>query len=194
MAELVILVIALIGGWHSRMCGGAPPKLPWGIDQWIYALPYLVITLPTGLLGSAASYVSAIAGKRTGHGNGHDAGTAERGSDEQLEFLIKWLHGRIPEYWYDMLLLAVVGFAVTLVPGVCLSFHHPFAGLALALSGLTKAPAYMIGWTIYPRGSGRGLRHLDHATAVGEFFTGFFGWGSVAVIAYEFKLVEVFTW
>lgn len=51
----MVLLVALVGGWISRMCGGGKPKLPWGLDQWIYALPYgacLALFAPTSAIVS----------------------------------------------------------------------------------------------------------------------------------------------
>jgi len=183
LTVLGILMFALLGGFVSRMCGGMPPKLPWGLDQHIYAAPYAFVVWPVSWIASVASYVGAFLGKRTGHGNGIDAGHVPHPSDdEKLEFLIKWLHGRIPEYWYDILLLSITGFAVTLVAGVCLLFVNPLAGTVIALSGLTKGFAYMVGWFVYPNGSSKNAyKELNEATEIGEFLTGFFGYGILAI-------------
>lgn len=203
LTALVIFLFALIGGWLSRMCGGGPPRLPFGLDQWLYAIPYALIGLPVLAplaLGAAGAvqgknirrYVGAILlfpfagaflGKRTGHGNGLDLGRAERGEDEVLEFIIKPLHGKIPEYWYDVLLMCVTGICVTLVAGIVVAVVNPLAGAILALSGLMKGPAYMIGYAIYPTGIGKGIPHLNEASAIGEFLTGFFGYGILALVA-----------
>lgn len=198
----LLFAFALAGGWLSRMCGGGPPKLPYGLDQWLYSLPYLLICLPAvaviaALLGATKEsrkryyplvllpYGGAVVGKRTGHGGGIDAGTSEVvRDDEKLEAIIKPLHGKISEYWYDILLLAVTGIATTLVAGIMLAFLNVWAGMAVALSGLTKGPAYMIGWAIYPNGSGKGIPHLNEATAIGEFLTGFFAYLILGVAAY----------
>lgn len=192
-----LVIFAVVGGWLSRMCGGAPPKLPYGLDQWFYALPYLLAGVPAGLaiatvLGvkkenrkyfttlALLPYTAAFLGKRTGHGGGIDLGTSGKvREDEKLEFIVKPLHGKIPEYWYDVLLLSVTGLAVTILGGTGIMCIDPEAGIVVALSGLLKGPAYMIGRAIYPRGSGRGIPHLNEATAIGEFLTGFFGWGAI---------------
>lgn len=200
---IFILLFALAGGWLSRMAGGGPPKLPWGLDQWLYGLPYALIALPVtapfaafmGLKEKNSKvalcilllpYIGAVAGKRTGHGGGIDVGTwtADR-EDEKLEFIIKPLHGKIPEYWYDALLLGVTGIACTLIASVMVMFVDVWGGLALMLSGSTKAPAYMIGWWIYPTGGGKGIPHLNEATAIGEFLTGFFAYAILGCVAYR---------
>ncbi|PZQ44866.1 MAG: hypothetical protein DI551_09195 [Micavibrio aeruginosavorus] len=206
-----VLTFALLGGWLSRMCGGGPPKLPWGLDQWIYALPYMLISIPATAsmiiilynadkaskgkyafvikppaMIAVAPFVGAFLGKRTGHGGGMDLGTnaKEPGhgrEPEALEFFILSIHGKIPQYWYDALLLAITGFAVTLLTGVVICFVDVPAGLLIAFSGLLKAPAYMIGRKIYPEGNGKGIPYLNEATAIGEYLTGFFGWGALAL-------------
>lgn len=139
------------------MCGGGWPKLPAGLDQWLYALPYGLLCLPLGPWAILA-YAGAFLGKRTGHGNFMDLGRwTKPAKPERLEFLIDHLKVRLPAFWYDAAGLALTGIAVTIIPGIILAFHHPAAGAILALSGATKAPAYMIG-----RGS----------TERGEFMTG----------------------
>ncbi len=205
---MIILIIfclafALGGGWLSRMSGGGPPKLPWGLDQWLYATPYMLIGLPAlGAIAAAMelnskskkyihavlplAYFGAFIGKRTGHGGGLDMGTSEKepgaGRDpEKLEYLILWLHDKMPRYWYDALIMAITGIAVTLPAGIVVGFLNPWAGAFLAVSGLSKAPAYMIGWAIYPDGTGRGIPHLNEATAIAEFLTGFFGYAALAI-------------
>ncbi len=210
MTILAHIVFSLMGGWLSRMCGGAPPKLPWGLDQWFYAMPYMLIGLPAlGAIAAAmelnsrtrkyayailpVTYFSAVTGKRTGHGGGLDMGNSDKepgdGRDpEKLEYLILWLHDKMPRYWYDALLMAITGVAVTIPAGIVVSFLNPGMGVFLALSGLSKAPAYMIGWTVYPIGFGRGIPHLNEATAVGEFLTGFFGYAALGIVAAQVAL------
>lgn len=200
---LAIIAFALLGGWLSRMCGGAPPKLPWGMDQWLYASPYGLISLPASsaillllftinvkpraywkfvALIALLPYFGAFLGKRTGHGGGIDAGTSKKNrEDESLEFLIKPLHGNIDEYWYDMLLLAITGIATTLLAGTIICFLDIAAGTLILVSGGFKAVAYMIGWTIYPSGKGKGIPHLNEATAIGEFLTGIFAYAALAI-------------
>lgn len=204
---IFILLFALLGGWLSRMAGGGPPKLPWGLDQWLYGVPYALIALP--VLAPLAAYmgvkeknsrialsilflpyIGAVAGKRTGHGGGIDMGTwADPREDERLEFIIKPLRGKISEYWYDALLMGVTGVACTLIASIMVWSVDVWGGLALALSGLTKAPAYMIGWGIYPSGSGKGIPYLNEATAIGEFLTGFFAYGILACVAYRLFII-----
>lgn len=183
-----LLIFALLGGWISRMCGGAPPKLPFGLDQWLYALPYgaliayaLHLAFPHSatiiISGTLGLYLLTVMAKRTGHGGGMDLGhsTVAR-KDEALEFLIKRWRGRISEYAYDFLLLAITGLAVTLPSAIALIFISPACALLMIYSGVCKSISYVIGWRIYPHGEGKGLPHLREATAIGEFVSGYFGY------------------
>lgn len=203
MIWVSLLIFSLFGGWLSRMCGGAPPKLPLGAEQWLYGLPYLLImALPLAFAARinhsklnrfypetiVMAYFLAVTGKRTGHGGGMDLGHSLSEPDngrtkEKVEYLIYWLHGRISRYWYDALLLSLTGLFVTIPAGLVIAFINPFWGVFLALSGITKPIAYIIGWAIYPTGNGKGLKWLNEASAIGEFGTGFGGWGAIGITA-----------
>lgn len=179
-----ILVFGIIGGIISRMCGSERVKLPFGLAQWIYALPYGLVCLPAGIL-ALAGYGAAFAGKRTGHGRGISLGHMIKvtAKPEKLEFLVRWLKNNVPVYWYKVLILAVTGMAVTLLPGILLAlYQNVFWGVFLALSGVTKAPAYMIGWAIFPQGEDDFfVSEMNEATEIGEFLTGFFGYCTLMI-------------
>lgn len=202
-ALILALLFALAGGWISRMCGGAPPKLPHGLDQWIYALPYLAAPLVfCGLnfvsVAAPFAYISAVFGKRAGHGQYMDLGFTVRSTEpERLDFLVLLLMGkdhnpaamnptvltRKERYARDALGLIFTGLSVTLMCGLVIALAgEVLTGLLICLSGALKAPAYMIGWAIYPAAQGKGIPHLNEATAIGEFLTGFFGYGILAMI------------
>lgn len=191
MILISLILFAILGGWVSRMCGGAPPKLPIGMAQWVYAYPYAVIASFSFIEESffywpayTLALLSALAGKRTGHGGGMDLGNSPKEpgqgrTPEKLEYLILWLHGRIDRYWYDVLLLAITGLAVTIIPGLILVMSNPIWGAFLAISGITKAPAYMIGRWVYP--ACRVSPYFNEATAIGEFLTGFLAYVAIGL-------------
>lgn len=183
---IAVLLFCVTGGWVSRMAGGAKPKLPLGLDQWIYALPYGLICLPAGWW-ALAGYGGAFGGKRTGHGRGISLKEKmkESAEPEKLEYLILWLEDKMSTYWYKVLVLAITGLAVSLAAGVVVAVTMDlFWGVFLALSGLSKAPAYMIGWEIYPEGSDADPTdsELDEATEIGELLTGVFGFAACAIV------------
>lgn len=171
----LLIPFAVIGGLISRMAGGMPPKLPLGLDQWIYAIPFAFVNWSNYIL-MLIGYAGALVGKRLGHGRGISLKMPmkEGSKPEVVEKLILWFIDKIPTYWYKVLVLVLTGLATTLLPGIALAITHLELGIAVALSGILKGVAYMIGWKIYPNYSGKGWDQFDTATELGEFFTGFF--------------------
>lgn len=183
------------------MCGGGLPKLPLGLDQWLYAIPYGVLGFlallpligPIGTpypwwiwIGPILSYMGAFLGKRTGHGQWMDLGSFTGIiKPERLDFINRLFFGRdINEtlvvkgnYWRDFIGLSISGLAVSLIASICLIIGgHIVAGLLVALGGFLKGFAYMIGWSVNGDSRTEFLgEHLDEATELGEFLTGFFG-------------------
>lgn len=128
--------------------------------------------------------------KNTGHGGGMDlahsekepGGTPSR-TPEKLEYLILLLHDKMPRYWYDFLLLAIIGFFSTLFPAIAFGVVDILAGMILLAGGAFGKPVgYAIGWALHDAGLVQKLPDdLDEGTAVGEALTGFFAFGSLAI-------------
>lgn len=161
--------------WLSAMCGGSKPKLPLGLDQLLYAVPFASVAYaavgPVGLV----AYPTAVLGKRTGHGRGMDLKTPhlEVGSKpEKVEILIRWLEGRSPVYAYKLLILWLTQLLLVsgLVAAYAISGLWAHAGCALALS-LTKPIAYALAHLL-PDFSWAGRFRVGHAR--GELLTGLF--------------------
>jgi hypothetical protein len=93
--------------------------------------------------------------------------------DETLEFIIKPLKPKIPEYWYDFILLGVTGVAVTIAPGVFIAFYDVIAGILVALSGLLKPVGYAIG------------RKFWGNTESGEYISGGLRWLALALVGFN---------
>lgn len=164
-------LFALIGGLIFRMRGGMPPSFPRPVEQLLFSLPYGA----AAYLATENYYITAITLAFTtiavlkGHGHNMDLGSYKGEADyEWYEFVIKPLHGRIPEYWYDVVGIAISGLTYTIPAGI--ACMNPL----LALSGALKAPAYMIGWSKDPWPL---PEQLKEPTQIGEFLTGFFLWG-----------------
>ena len=185
MLAVKIIIACVIGAFFSRMCG-RKSVIPLGLEQWLYALPYLFVTqMPlTAVTGVAcvAAYLSAVVGKRTGHGQYLDLGYGIRQpeeNDEPLDFIVRLFFGKDDGkmYWRSVAGMAVTGLSVTLLPGLCYGWMvNPTGGAIIAISGATKGMAYMIGWAL----SRRGL--ILHATEMGEHLTGAFGWAIFSAI------------
>lgn len=199
---ILLLKTLFVGayGYLSRMCGGAPPKLPLGLDQWLFAIPVVLVLYsllaPLGLpfltisLLIAAGYFGAFLGKRTGHGGGMDLAHSPKEPNagrepEKLEYLMLWLHGKIDQRLYDLILVTLTGVAVTFVSAViCFCYGLIIPGIILLIAGAAKGLAYEIGWRLFDVEAGAGRvnghtmlrypQHLDHPTAIGEFLTGIF--------------------
>jgi len=195
MNSIIAFIIGLLGAIIYRFRGAATPLkryLPRPISQIVFSLPYAYVAfLSGGFWVSFFCLLLTLAFVCTGHGNGHDLGSADRGEDETLEILVKWLYGKIPEYWYDVILMLVLGVCITIPCGLAAG------SMLIALSGSLKAPAYMIGHWVYNNSpkvskidsSGNGYKgvkylphHLDHATAIGEFVTGLLLWSSLCLL------------
>lgn len=172
------ILFVLLGGFLSRLCG-RKSVIPFGLEQWLYALPYLLI-FASSLWGIPA-YIAAVMGKRTGHGQYLALGRGERQSfelDERLDFIVRFFFGvdRGGSYWRCVTGMAVTGLAVTIVPGILYAMIiNPLSGTLIALSGASKAFAYMAGWFLYDKNI------VHRPTVLGEVLTGVFGWGLLAV-------------
>lgn len=125
----------------SRMAGGGWPKLPWGLDAWLLAAPYLLLWPLTGgwvVLG----YLGAVLGIRLGHGRGFQYSEPFKPGSypEKIELIIP---DSLPVKYQKMLIMLLTGLAVTLVMVVILSLHGFIVpGAILALSGALKMVAY----------------------------------------------------
>lgn len=188
------VVGAVISRWHGGGFVGGSPKM---LKNFLWALPFGVISFAAyfhdNLLKAITIGVISLAvcmlGKTTGHGGGMDLGhnpkeAGDGREPEKVEYLILWIRKAFHvkrSYWYDALLLALVGLFAVAGAAIAVGWTNPLAGIIIALGGVLKAPAYMIGWAIFPDGQGDGPKDLDEATAIGEFLTGFFAFLALAI-------------
>jgi len=141
------------------MAGGGWPKLPWGLDAWLLALPYLLFwgaVGPWAILG----YLGAVLGIRLGHGRGFDYGKPfkEGSKPEKVEILIP---SSLPVKYQKILIMSLTGLAVTLVAAIVLASHgHWLSALIIAISGAAKSICYLLPkteWAELARGFSLGL-------------------------------------
>lgn len=134
--------------WLSRMCGGGRPRLPWGLDQFLLAAPYLLFFPQIGywvILG----YLGAVISIRTGHGSffHYSLPLKEGRTVEKVEYIMP---KNLPVFWYKALGMFLTGIGVTIATAVALAFQGFYsAGAILALSGALKAVAYLLPKTEY---------------------------------------------
>lgn len=151
MLSLFNILFAVWGGILYRYRGAAHPLKKYigrPIPQILFAAPYAYICYD--VIGWWCLIVLIITTLATlsGHGGWHDLGSWDKErEDETLEFIIKPLHKRIPEYWYDVIGLSLSGVSITLLCGAVLFPGDPLAGTVLALSGALKSLSYMTGKT-----------------------------------------------
>lgn len=192
-----VAVAAFIGAFLSRWHGGGfisgSPKI---LKAFLWSLPFALASGAAFYLDDHSWLVTSavtilvlvwcMVFKNTGHGGGMDLAHNEKEpgagrKPEKLEYLILWLHGKMPQYWYDFLLLTIIGTFSTLAPAVAFGFCDLAAGVVVQAGGtLGKPCGYAIGWLIYPKGSGKGINDLDHATAIGEALTGLIAYACLA--------------
>lgn len=180
LTTIEIALLAALGGFLSRLCG-RKSVIPFGLEQWLYALPYGLIFL--GYWQGIPAYLPAVFGKRTGHGQYIHLGYLPRQDyeqDEPLDPIIRLFFGedRGGAYWRCVAGLVLTGMAVTLIPGVIYGLQiSPLCGSVIALSGASKGVAYQIGWFLR-----RKTTYVMFPTKIGEILTGVFGWGTLAAI------------
>jgi phosphotransferase system glucose/maltose/N-acetylglucosamine-specific IIC component len=185
MEVLCLLILAVLGGWISRMCGGGWP-LDGGIPKLLYAVPYGVIVIAfagfglPALVGAVLAFAGATTGKRTGHGQYITLGRYRQpeAQDERLDCIVRFFMGfdRGGNVKRDLVGLLVTGLSVTLLPGIVLMlFGQVAAGLVVVLSGAGKPLAYWIGHK-YALLTGK-----KYSSLAGEVLTGTFGWGGLGV-------------
>ena len=162
-------LFALLGAYIYRMRGGMEPSFPRPIDQVLFSIPYGLIFglqftewfsiyegIAIGLMALGLTTWAVL----KGHGNNMDLGEGDA-SPEWYESVMRWLKPKVPLYWYDCAGMAVSGLTYTLPAGILTL--NPI----LALSGILKAPAYMLG------------KKADAGTMGGELLTGALLWGVV---------------
>lgn len=129
--------------WLSRMSGGGWPKLPYGLDAWILAAPYLLFYPAIGWWVILA-YLGAVLGVRLGHGRFFDYDLPFKvGSEpEKIEVLID---DSLAVKTQKILGMFLTGWAVTLALGFILNIYgFLLAGFIIYVSGMLKAVAYFL--------------------------------------------------
>ncbi len=185
VAAVVVLsaFIGLVSRWH----GGAFLDAPKLLKAFVWSVPLVLCSVfavfpHTNFFVCVFIATSVLAWsmvfKQTGHGGGFDLGHSDKepgaGRDpEKLEYLILWLHGKMPRYWYDFLMMSIIGVFSTAGAAIAVGWYYPAAGVVIGIGGLLKAPAYAIGWVLDDAKLLGGLPEtINHPTAIGEVLTG----------------------
>lgn len=171
----ILCVMAALGAITSRMCGGGKPDLPWGLDQFVYGLPYLIFGDGYFRL---LSYAGAVIGKRLGHGQYHGifGKRTPPENDEKFDFIVKLFFGEDitgPNRWKRNLFgLFLSGVFPVLIAVVLTAMEgHYLASVILFIGGALKPVTYLV------------TAKTKYFTAGGEYLTGLFGWATAAIAA-----------
>lgn len=178
---------AFISRWHG---GGFIQNSPKVLKNFLWALPFSVCAYfaTTQWWVSLLVLAWSIVFKATGHGGAMDLGHSPKepgaGRDpEKLEYLVLWLHGRIPTYWYDLLTLAIIGLFSVAGAAFAVGYTNTLAGIIIALGGLGKPIGYAIGWQLNRAIEDFFSEDLNEATEIGEFLTGFLAYLCLGISA-----------
>ena len=150
--------------------------------------------------------------KATGHGQYFLARMLKAIEPERFDFLIKPFFGqdwrtKFPEghkfsptqkahyelevkpklYLRNVVGMSMVGFLAVSGAVLTFSYLNPVAGAIIALGGLAKGLAYVIGETLLPNNKSTGVEHFKYSTEIGEALTGLFAYGGLSY-AYWFVL------
>lgn len=175
---MIGLAVASLGALIYRLRGmGVWPSRPW--YQIAFALPYGIVAgsfcgLGVGFLVLAVTTCAVL----TGHASYIDLGSVKNGSanapadGQSNEWYGTWIPGL--GYWHDFVGLMVSGLLISAPAGIAVAFVNPVLGVAIALSGVLKAPAYALAWIVYDR-------LQVNAIMTGEILTGGLLWGVLAL-------------
>lgn len=181
-----ILLLSLLGGilsrWHGSGWYGSKvsKSILWALLPSMAAFNFVLEStqsLKIALIAQGIAFPLCALGIATGNSRFRDLGMF-RGSNRRvkLEFIIKWLDGRIPEYWYDVMGLSVIGFAA--VSGFVLTvvWGDPVAAGIVAVGGLLKPVGYCVGLAMAKRGWVFTDRNFN---VLGEFVAGALAYGAM---------------
>ena len=186
------LIGAVLSRWHGGGFIGGSPKF---LKAFLWSVPFAALAafvhwdkspwLLAGIL--LAVLAGTMLFRNTGHGGGMDLAHSPKEpgagrTPEKLEYLILPLHSRMSQYWYDFLLMAIIGLFGALPLAIALWPVNMMAALVLVAFGTAgKCVSYAIGWIIYDEVEEIFPKDLEEATAIGEFLYGFFAFIGLAI-------------
>lgn len=183
---LLIIFIALLGGIISRWHGGGFFPAPKLLKNFVWAVPFAIVSYIATSQWWAALIVLAwtMVFKATGHGGAMDLGHSTVPRDpEKLEYLVLWLRDRIPTYWYDFLTLTIIGIFSVMGASFAVGYVNVLAGSIIAIGASGKPLGYAFGWSINENIANIFDENVDEPTEIGEFLTGFVAYLCLSVAA-----------
>lgn len=188
MIIMMICTINFILGWFiSRWHGGGWFKATKQLKAFAWALPlaicgslihpdyfwWVILPLTAALMG----------GKNTGFNGFFDMGNMDnlerrRPGIERKIYLIEkpifWLYGKISNFWYDFIGMAIKGLVIVLPVSISFAFVNLNAAFMISMVGLLGFPiSYTIGHKLHKHKWFRSLPYdINHHTAFGEGMNG----------------------
>jgi hypothetical protein len=179
---VIAILFILYGGFISRFHGGA---FKGGVNKtlknFLWALPHAVAIFLINPWLAPLGFINML--KATGHGRflGSDEPMRQDMKPEKAEYAILWLEDKISTRVYKHIGMALTGFLALLGSVIAFMFIDPLAALIIAIGALLKGVAYEIGTFILPKQTKSGIKHFMYKTEIGEFITGIFAYGGLAI-------------
>lgn len=135
-------ILGILSAWHGGRIHGGDPKALKNL-AWCF-----VIAIPVGIYCPAWTliFMPLCYLKTMGHGRIFVPSVPLDVSKEpeKIEYLTEWLYGRVPDFWYKTIAMALVGVAACLGAVISFSISSPMAGLCVAAGGLFKGVNAML--------------------------------------------------
>lgn len=184
LLSLLAIPFALLGGVISRFHGGG---FKGGVNKtlknFLWALPHCIVIALFNPWLAVLGLTNML--KATGHGRGLGADEPfnDDSKPEKVEYVTLWLRLHLTDRAYKHVIMAATGLVAVSGSVIAFSLIDPLSGAVISLSGLLKGLAYEIGAILLPKQTRSGFPPFQYKTEVGEFLTGIFAYGGVAIAA-----------
>lgn len=136
MISLLPIILGTISAWHGGRIHGGDPK---AVKNFAWAL---AVSVPIGIFCPPLTLVffPLCLLKAMGHGRvwRPDLPLDTSKEPEKIEYIIRGLHGRVSDFWYKVIAMALVGLAAVSGAVIAFAIASPLAGLCVAVGGLCK--------------------------------------------------------
>jgi len=177
--NLLLIPLIVLGGLISRFHGGG---FKGGVNKtlknFLWALPFCIVIYLINPLLTPLGLLCML--KATGHGRGlgSDEPLRDDMSPEKIEYILLWLQPSLTDRAYKHLIMAFTGLLAVSGAVIAFMFINPLGAAVIALSGLLKGVAYELG---IPMAKVISVKNFKYKTEWGEFLTGIFAYGGLAV-------------
>lgn len=165
----MIFIFGITGSLISRLHGGGFFDVPKTIKNMIWALPFALATFyfTHNYYFTVLAFALCLL-KSMGHGRGFRLHETMY-PDDKPEAIEKIIPDFLPLYWYKVSIMALTGLAAVSGAAIAIGYVDVSSGLIIAIGGLLKGLAYMIGQEVTKK----------YPTEIGELLTGFFAFSAL---------------